>query len=64
MLRFSQEAVEGVIVKLGTRVLESRPVGRDSGGPPLCHPQPSLDTRVAGKLPSVLGGVWFYKVIK
>lgn len=59
MLRVCQEAVENVIVEVGTQ--QSRPVVRDSGGPPPCHPQPSLDTGVAGKLPSALGGVRFHK---
>lgn len=56
LLRVSQEAVEGLIVELGTRVLEGRPVCRGSGGPPLCHPQPSLGSEVTGKPLSALKG--------
>lgn len=47
----------GVIVELGTQVLENRPVRRGSG----CHQQPSLGTGVAGKLPSAREGVWFHR---
>lgn len=66
MLRVCQEAVEGVMVELGTQVLESRPVvsGSGSGGLPSCHPQPSPGTGVAGKLLSALKGVWFHRTKK